>query len=269
MYMNNKHTAVIGVGILIVIFVGLAIWYMALHPAPVSQNQDGMPIAPVPQPQLAPAEHIRENAQYYEIDAAYPSDVPLRGAAGTDAVGLMRSFAEKEIARFKDNGNFANLTAQDIAMQYRDGRKEGLTIDYKVFQGAQTLSYVYTLFEDTLGAHPNTYYRTFTFDTVSGEALDLDSLFLPTANYLDRLSRESRAALPALISAKMQATADQDMILSGTQPEADTFQSFYIEGTNLVLVFPPYQVGPYVLGTVLLPIPLSSLSDILQPKYLP
>ena len=59
---------------------------------------------------------------------------------------------------------------------------------------------------------------------------------------------------------------DMEYIKSGTLPEEDAFQSFYFEGSTLVLLFPPYQIGPYALGMILLPIPASELKD-LRPAY--
>jgi len=53
----------------------------------------------------------------------------------------------------------------------------------------------------------------------------------------------------------------------GTTPDADNFQNWYVEGTTLVLLFPPYQVGPYSLGVVSVPIPLSELGTNLNPDF--
>lgn len=269
MDMNNKHTAVIAVGALLVIFVIIAIWYMATHQAPpvfVPQTATTTPSTTSLGPQ-----HITENGRYYTIDTQYPGSTALKTTAGAQAdaaaVATMKAFLEKEIARFKDNGNFANLTQKDIELQGLDqGRQYALQVEYKTYQSPHTVSYVYTLYEDTLGAHPNAYYRTFTFDTGTGAQIELDDLFTTSA-YLQTLSVTARTDLTTIIRTLTKSDPDVEYISRGTTPDADNFQSWYVDGSNLVLVFPPYQVGPYAIGTILDPIPLSKLSSILKAIY--
>ncbi|KND50013.1 MAG: hypothetical protein AB203_03430 [Parcubacteria bacterium C7867-008] len=270
--MNNKHKALIGVGALVLIFLIFAIWYMATHQAPA-------PVGPViatstPVTTSSSTQTITDNSQYYEIKATYPASTLLKQTtserADTEAVSIMKTFVEQEIARFKDNGNFANLTQEDIQIQgLGNGRKYTLDAEYQTYQGKHTVSYVYTINLDTLGAHGNSYYRVFTFDTAAGQSLELDDLFVSNSGYLEKLSNISRVDLPGVISAKFGESPDMEDIKSGTTADAENFQSWYIEGTNLVLIFPPYQVGPYTIGTTLLPIQLSRLGDMLKATYVP
>jgi Protein of unknown function (DUF3298) len=181
---------------------------------------------------------------------------------------VMKAFAENTIGGFKESGNFANLTHDDVQMQGLDQRKYALNIEYQVYRGSHTVSYVYQIYEDTLGAHGNTYYRTFTFDTNTGAAIELGDLFTGTAPYLERLSTQARADLPGIIRAASGSDADMAEIKAGTQPEEDSFQNFAIDGSTLRLIFPPYQVGPYSIGTVIDPIPLATFKDILQAVYM-
>lgn len=232
----------------LVVLVGL-IWYMAVNPAPAA--------APSIPTETAEPVSITEEATYYTVDAQYPSSTPLQGTAGdaanSAAVSLMRAFVEQQIARFVDNGNFANLTHDDIQMLQLDQRKYAIGVEYSIKISPQTVSYIYQIYEDTGGAHPNTYYRTFTFDSSTGAALAMEDLFTAGAPYLDTLSLLSRARLPGMIAERTSsdvASVNIEYIESGTPPEADSFQSFYLEGNTLVLVFPPYQVGPYVLGMI-------------------
>jgi hypothetical protein len=274
MDMNNKHKAVLGVGVLILVFVGISIWYLATHPA----NQAAAPeTATTTSPAVTPSgtaltpQHITENAKYYTIDAVYPGSTVLKQAisaqADASAIATMKTFLTQTIDQFKTDGNFANLTVQDIQMQGLDqGRQYSFQAAYQTYQGSHTVSYVYQLNEDTLGAHPNEYYRTFTFDTSTGALLNLGDLFLST-NYLQTLSTAARADLPSIITKASKSTADADYISRGTVANSDNFQNWYIDGQNLVLLFPPYQVGPYSIGTILDPIPLSKLSSILKPAY--
>lgn len=131
--------------------------------------------------------------------------------------------------------------------------------------GSDTVSYVYTLYVDTLGAHPNAFYRTFTFDLATGKELAIGDLFAPRSDYLKRISAIAEFEL----SKTLADMADIEYIRQGVTPEALNFQSFAIEGKDLVLIFPPYQVAPYAAGTQKVSVPLSQLAEILKPAYLP
>jgi hypothetical protein len=275
MDMNNKHTAVIGVGVLVVVFLGFAIWYMATHQAPsvfapgtaTSTASTGTTATVEVGPQT-----IADNGQYYQISLQYPGSTLLATTANAQAnaaaVSKMKAFLQSQDQNFVENGDFANLTPQDIQMQGLDqGNVYSLTGTYKTYQGAHTVSYVYTFASDTLGAHPNEYYKTYTFDTTSGQSLAIGDIFQPNSNYLQLLSTTARADLPALINKVQDGAADTDTINVGTMPSTDDFQSWYINGSNLVIVFAPYQVGPYSVGTILDTIPLSKFTNVLKPAY--
>lgn len=265
----QKRTAIIGAAVLGLIVIGLIVWYMASNPP------KPLPIGEIPAPGTidevtGQKKVVTDQGTYFEAEVAYPSTTPLRASAGAEvdaaAVALMQDFAVGEIDRFKENTNVAGLSEEEIEMfGLNDGRKYALGIDYSMTTSPKTVSYVYTIYQDTLGAHPNAYYRTFTFDSKTGALVTLDTLF--TGNYLERLSQIARAELPRIISELTGAEADLEYIESGTLPIYDSFQNFAIEGSTFVLIFPPYQVGPYALGTQVVEIPLSQLSDVLNPAY--
>lgn len=275
MIMNNKHKAVWAAAALIVVFLGLVLWYMATHPAP-------MAVAPgtsTTTPPVAVGEpvHIIDSGEYYDIDAAYPGATPLSASAGLTAdegaVMLMRAFAENSVTAFKENVDVESLTPVERELfGLTDGRKYAMTIEYDLYQSPNTITYVYLIFQDTLGAHPNTYYRTFTFDRATGENLHMEDLFIPGAAYLERLSARTRVDLPQIMASKGDISpeqVDRDFINTGTLPITDAFGNFAIDGETLTVIFPPYQVGPYVYGRIDVPIPLTDLRDILALKYRP
>lgn len=273
MDMNNKHKAVIGVSVLVLIFLGFAIWYMATHQAPsVFAPGTATSTAAGPTGTAVGPQSISDSGQYYQIRAQYPGSTVLKQTASAQAdaaaVALIKAFLQQEVANFKQNGDFANLTPADAHMQGLDqGRVYTLDAQYKTYQGSHTVSYVYTFESDTLGAHPNEYYKTFTFDTKTGESLAIGDIFQANANYLQLLSTRTRADLPAMINKIQDGAADTATINVGTQPIIEDFQSWYIDGSNLVIVFAPYQVGPYSVGTILDPIPLSAFTNVLKPAY--
>ena len=57
------------------------------------------------------------------------------------------------------------------------------------------------------------------------------------------------------------------MINMGTTPEEVSFENFYFDGNDLVILFAPYQVAAYAAGPQTLRIPLSELASILKPEY--
>lgn len=270
-----RAEVIIGGLIVLVLILGGVIWYLATHqaPAPVSPTTTATSTTSV---SVTPAttKDLNEIAAYYEIRATYPTATSLRTTASAQAdakaVEIMKQFEVNTIDGFKEQGNFAHLTADDIKTMRLDERKEMLDITYQVKTGTHTVSYLFTIIEDTLGAHPNTFYRTFTFDAKTGTGLDISDIFAPGVNYLSILSAQSRKLLPATIAARegiKVSGVDTNFIARGTTPDADNFQTWYLETSNLVLVFPPYQVAPYAAGTQMVTIPLSQLSANLRATY--
>lgn len=254
----------IGLGALLVILAGI-VYYAATRPmgpqtsATVSESATALPAK-------SPFE---EHADYYDIVAHYPTTTPLTSVnaiANANALVTMRNALGDMVADFKSDGNFSNLTSEDIKMMGFDhGRKESLTIKYLIASSVNTISYIYTIYADTLGAHPNGSFRTFTFDTNTGKELALSDLFT-SDTYLETLSTLARAKLPGIIGVE-NAAGGADFIKSGTTPEEQNFQNFFFDNKDFVILFPPYQVGPYALGPQTLRISVSELKDILKPEF--
>lgn len=251
-----QKDTLIGFAVVIIIIAGIVL-YAALRPVPAK--------APgIEATNTLPENGYVEHAQYYDIAANYATSTPLQEPANTSAVTLMKNFVSDTIAQFKTDGNFANLTPEDIKMMgFDQGRKETLQIVYLIASSPHTVSYIFTIYEDTLGAHGNTFFHTFTFDTETGAPLALADIFSLGVDYLNTLSSLARAKLPAIIG----PDADATFIKNGTTPEEKNFANFFFDNQELVFIFPPYQVGPYTAGTQTLRIPLSELSTILKPGY--
>jgi hypothetical protein len=265
--------ALVGGLILLVIILAGVIWYMATHAPGAGLPGDQASTTPGVSG-TAHDQVISENAAYYEVKAVYPSSAGLTATAGAaadaKAVEIMKQFELNTIDGFKEQGNFAHLTAEDVkVLGFDQGRKESLEIKYEMKSSPKTVSYMYSIYMDTFGAHPNTFFRTFTFDKKTGAGLDISDLFMPGTAYLKTLSTESRKRLPATIAQRESvkvSEVDTDYMNRGTTPDPDNFQNWYIEGGNLVIVFPPYQVAPYAAGMQLATIPLAQLPS-LNPAY--
>lgn len=267
MNLQHKHWAIIAIGLLVAIFAALVIWYTFGSPKALapSDTATSTPTATTTPAAAGPA-HITEHAAYYDIDLTYPSGTPLKGEASARAVASMRAKMQDIATQFKKDGNFANLTHDDIQMMGLDQRKMALSSEYTTYTGARTVSYVFVIYEDTFGAHPNAFYTTATFDTQTGDELSLGDLFSAPA-YLSVLSSRARSDLPGIIQKMSGYGGDAQYIKNGTEAKAENFQNFAIDGKNLRLIFAPYQVGPWALGTVVDPVPLSALSTVLKAQY--
>ncbi len=259
----TKNPAKLLIPLLILILAGLAFWFVLSRPA-------GTPTIS-PGEEVQATEFVTESGTYYDIDAKYPGKTILLGSANAAAIGIMRTFIETEIISFKENSRLNSLTPEDIEMWgLGEERKFAYASEYHVYTSPRTVSYVFDVFVDTLGAHPNGYHRSFTFDRETGFELSIADLFADDAAYLGALSDIARRDLPGIIAAKGGTSveeADTAYIETGTEPAVENFQTFYLEGSTLVIVFSPYQVGPWVIGTQELSIPRTELSHILKAEY--
>ncbi len=225
--------------------------YAAIRPAPPKAPAGA---ADAQTPLILPAGVYTQQSPDYTIAANYPTTTPLTSIANEKAIARMQSYIGGTISQFKTNGNVAYPPG---------GAKETLQIKYLVSFSTRTVSYIFTVYENTLGAHGNLFFHTFTFDTSTGVELTLADLFAPNSGYLDVLSTISRAQLPSVVG----GNADMSFITRGTTPETKNFENFFIDNGYLDILFDPYQVAPYALGPQTLRIPLATLGTILNPQY--
>jgi hypothetical protein len=211
--------------------------------------------------------HYAEHEKYFTIDADYPATTSLVAAADAKARMTIEQGLATQIADFKQNSGLENLTPKDIEVQgLGDDRKYALGMEYKEYASTNYISYVYTVYEDTLGAHPNSYYTTFVFDR-AGNKVELADLFKAGSNYLNVLSAEAYKQVLAELKTRTDGEVSPDMLDTariGTSPTPETLQFFYINGDQLVILFPPYQVAAYAAGSFEAHIPLTTLKDILK-----
>jgi hypothetical protein len=208
-----------------------------------------------------------EDKPYYMITLQYPAQTSLAANANAKATRVIEQTLADDIVQFKKDGDFANLTPADAEIQgLSQDRKYAFEAKYDTYQSASTISFVFTIYEDTLGAHPNGFYQTFTFD-MSGNQLQLADLFKPGANYLNRLSTLAYAGVLAEMRKRVEVdpqSPELDTVRMGTSPSPESLQFFYVDGNTLHLLFPPYQVAAYALGSFDVAIPMGQLSDILK-----
>lgn len=138
--------------------------------------------------------------------------------------------------------NFVKFTLDSqVSIHYNDGMLVSVSIRYQDYTG---------------GAHGGT------------DGIFINVLNRPTAQRLSILDlfadgMEGKSRINDAISTQIGSDADY----SFTSIAND--QWFYVEGYELVVVFPAYTIGPGALGEPEFHIPLASLSDILIPAVRP
>jgi hypothetical protein len=107
-------------------------------------------------------------------------------------------------------------------------------------------------------AHPGSYHLSVTYDLEAGEFLSLEQLFLPGADYLDRLSERCIADL---------STRDIgfDMFSSGAEPAEANYAVWNVTAAGLQITFEEYQVAAYAAGPQTVLVPYEQLADLLDP----
>jgi hypothetical protein len=258
----------------IVLIIALLAWFFIARPhskLPTASSSSSATSSPSTSGAVAdthaPATKLSQHALYYDIDMEYPSATPLLKTAGAaadaKAVLAMKGFSQNTSDGFIEGSNLNNLSAQDVEIQgLGPDKKYELNAGYKYYSSPSTISYVFTIVEDTLGAHPNTFFRTFTFDAKTGEGLQLGDLFT-SPTYLNTISTISRSMLTSTLG----NMTDSQTLNAGTSADADNFQNFALDGNNLVIYFPPYQVAAYAAGPQTIKIPVSQLKSILKSQY--
>ena len=265
--MDIKNPSFIGALGFVALVLGLTGWYMATHPAPVAPIVEEEPSAL----ESETPKNMRENSKYYTIDITYPTHIsfPLssRSDAGVGAENTMKTWVDSAVTEFKAYAKENEAAIEDFANRGDEIpatlSSSELSITYGKKSSDRTITYVFTSASYTGGAHGIAVPVTFTFDKTTGVQIELADLFTAGSGYLYRLSEISRADLPKI----MGGFSESGFIAEGTMPRDVHFQAFYLEGDTLTFLFAPYQVGPYSLGTVTLPIKLSRLNDILRPEY--
>jgi hypothetical protein len=136
----------------------------------------------------------------------------------------------------------------------------------------------------TGGAHPNPLTASFVAHTSDNRLLAIGDLFTDPTAALKILSDEARAQLQGRFEAELRdqigegeklAPALKDMrewVERGTEPKAENFATYLVDGLDskaigLTLVFPPYQVAPYVDGAPQVEVPARLFHALLKSDY--
>ncbi len=223
--------------VVVIVIAGGAWWFLVNVPAPAPAQE-----------QMVQASEFNEEGPYSTIKVEYPATSPAARAT-------IEAALKTEIDNFKQNIQGLDATI----MPSLAGRKLAFAAEYKEYSGADTTSYWYTVYEDTGGAHPNAYFKTFVFDK-SGARLELGDVLKNNPNWLEELSLLVSGDVVAQYKVRTQVDDPTGAIFGeGLAPKAENFQNWFIDGDTLVIEIPPYQVAAYAVGSFEVRI---SLSDI-------
>jgi hypothetical protein len=253
------HIKQAGLGILLLLVLAAVIGflpYKSWTPAPLSRLERPLLGEMTPMGDYLYA----EATDYYVIKASFPATTTLWGAADEKArLTIERGLAEV-VAQFKKDGNFDTLTPEDVAIQHiGPDHKYMLTMEYVTYHSPGYVSYVYSVYADTLGAHPNGTYMTFVFDN-RGERVALAQLFPANPNWLEELSHKVSEEVVVQMKVRTRESDVSSMFFpEGVAPQEGNFSNFALDGDTLVVMLPPYQVAPYVMGSFTVRVPLADL----------
>jgi hypothetical protein len=136
----------------------------------------------------------------------------------------------------------------------------------------------------TGGAHPNPLTASFVAHNVDNRLVAIGDLFTDENAALKILSDEARAQLQGRFEAQLReqlgegdaltkALADmRAWVERGTEPKRENFSVYLVDGLEskaigLTLVFPPYNVAPYVDGAPQVEVPARLFHAALKPEY--
>ncbi len=215
------------------------------------------------------AYHYQDDKDYYKITADYPASTGLKPEADAKALATIEQGLAGEIAKFKSDSGLDLLTPQDAQIQNISGdHKYTLGLEYKAYTSALGVSYVYQVYADTLGAHPNGYYLTYTFDQ-EGNTLALNDVLKNNPNWLEELSLLVSQDVTAQLKERLGASLPQGVegadVTGAIYPEGlaaqeENFSNFAVDSDTLIIFIPPYQVAAYAAGSFEVLIPLSEIN---------
>ena len=122
----------------------------------------------------------------------------------------------------------------------------------------------------TGGAHPNTFYKTWTYTQSDGKMYLLEDFFKEDSQPLLLLYGLVRERLITILDINTEETDRMEWIEEGTgESDFDNYRYFVLKDEILTIIFPPYQVAPYCYGTQEVEIPLEEIAEILKPEFRP
>ncbi|MGH8124965.1 MAG: RsiV family protein [Rhodanobacteraceae bacterium] len=191
-----------------------------------------------------------------------------------------------------DNGKRGFLQALPDPQRFPElaNRQFELLLKFKIVANTPIFTSVReTGMQDTGGAHPIPVEAAFVYDRKADKLITLDELFTDPdaarkalANFAhNTLLKKFTADAPqpgdgtSPAAVREWKTSTVQMLDDGTAPTTVNYSVFVVRAGDgpsspspgITLVFPPYQVAPYVYGTQAVKVPAGIFSKFLKPDY--
>ena len=234
--------------VIIIIAVGILLWNKVF--TPVSNK-----VISTPQTTQVKNQVIKESSPSgkYTLDIEYPQ---VGNAADLEITKIVDGIKDNFLAEVK--------TSQPIP-DLKDALAS-LTVRYDVCRSDDKfVSTPFNIEDYQVGmAHPDNFVEAFNFDLSNNKVLQLSDIFTKNADYLNLLSKLTSEKLTNQYKDDPNAS---DFIKSGTAPKQENFQNFCLTKDDLVIIFNPALVAPYVDGIQKVSIPWKDLGDTLSQKF--
>lgn len=208
-----------------------------------------------------------ESGDYYTVQINYPDKTPLdtRGSWGAEAraEATIVSTLKDLVAQFKNTSDVDNISDAEKTRLASSSLKYSLNVATHAYSSGSYVSYLFEIYMDTGGAHPNNLYKTLVFG-LDGHTVKLGDLFTSSA-YLDHISAAAREQITAQLVQKGGKGSAGDLIADGIAPRESNFENFVVDSDRIRIFIPPYQAAAYAAGSFELQIPLIDVKDILKP----
>ncbi len=133
-----------------------------------------------------------------------------------------------------------------------------LDVNYDTYNYNNIISFVFNIESFYGGAHPDHEIWTISYDTKNNKVITIDSLLKKYPNILNKLSDNAYNLLknnPKL----MESSYSKDMLIDGTKPLKENFNSFAFTDKGLIIFFQRYQIAPYSMGDFHVIIPYDNI----------
>jgi len=135
----------------------------------------------------------------------------------------------------KINTYIVNFKNEIENLSANENNKYQLQITFSSYEHEDYISYVFEIFEDFLGAHPNTTIWTVSYNIKDNKTVDINDLISKNKEILNILSEYTQSELKK--EEKIQENMVEEMLLEGTKPKTDNFSNFAFAQDGLKIFF--------------------------------
>jgi hypothetical protein len=218
--------------------------------------REGLPVSALVEPRSVKE---RKPKQGYEIEAAYPAlpaSAPGAAAFNTSVDGTVRPLLD----------GFRQSVPTDEAPT--PDQLSSLTLEYQVtYASPKLLSVQFDSYEYPAGAaHGTPGMTTLHVDLARGKSLTADDVFAPGSGWQKALAEHCRTELQRQAKeGDFELYDEQGGIADGIAQSAGDLSAWRLEADRAVIVFVPYQVAAYAVGTLEVPVSYALLRPYLKP----